>query len=282
MARMISLTPGADDVAVGVATLHRALIPSRLLQLWHYVQLWRPVQQSDVVKSVGDAYASGLPVTYIRAILVVAHEQSHLSTSVFEAASRELGILSRQTQSTNDAIVVLCGLMLLFLAIAIALALCLFEKSAQHREELLAQREAERTTLDKLRLRRGHDRVRRREQEKKRFKAEGDSMARELLHEETTNAAGRGDEQALSELGLPDLMLLERETLSALARIQTHRERRREEEEAQLTCIVCMHSIRQVVFLPCTHFITCVACSERVSSCPKCRSPIDQRLTTFR
>ena len=43
-------------------------------------------------------------------------------------------------------------------------------------------------------------------------------------------------------------------------------------------CIICMDSLKQIVFGPCGHFYTCETCSSKVKLCPICRTNITNRI----
>lgn len=46
-------------------------------------------------------------------------------------------------------------------------------------------------------------------------------------------------------------------------------------------CIVCMEKIREVVFLPCCHFLGCSDCSPKIGKCPMCTKKIEKNLKIF-
>jgi len=46
-------------------------------------------------------------------------------------------------------------------------------------------------------------------------------------------------------------------------------------------CIVCMEKVREVVFMPCCHFLTCPLCSPRISKCPVCNKTVQKHLKLF-
>jgi hypothetical protein len=48
-----------------------------------------------------------------------------------------------------------------------------------------------------------------------------------------------------------------------------------------LQCVVCLSEDRSVLFTPCQHLITCVACADTVTSCPVCRGAIGGRLKVY-
>ena len=58
--------------------------------------------------------------------------------------------------------------------------------------------------------------------------------------------------------------------------------RRREADATEArTCVVCLENDRDVVFMPCFHMVSCWACGLRVSECPTCRAPIDQKRRVY-
>lgn len=54
-----------------------------------------------------------------------------------------------------------------------------------------------------------------------------------------------------------------------------------ENNESLLLCIICMVNERNIVFVPCRHFGTCKACSEKLVQCPMCRTFIESRQKVF-
>ena len=46
-------------------------------------------------------------------------------------------------------------------------------------------------------------------------------------------------------------------------------------------CIICMEKIRDTVFLPCCHFLTCPLCSHKIGKCPICNKKIEKTLKIF-
>ena len=52
-------------------------------------------------------------------------------------------------------------------------------------------------------------------------------------------------------------------------------------ETEKYLCTVCMASGRKVVFMPCSHFVTCKLCSESCDVCPVCRNAIMGKLEVF-
>jgi hypothetical protein len=47
------------------------------------------------------------------------------------------------------------------------------------------------------------------------------------------------------------------------------------------TCIICMENMRECVFLPCSHFLTCPLCAPKVEKCPICNKHIKKTLKIF-
>ena len=48
-----------------------------------------------------------------------------------------------------------------------------------------------------------------------------------------------------------------------------------------LNCVVCMNGLRRIMFSPCNHVLCCASCSNQVTSCPLCRTPIDSRTVVY-
>jgi len=46
-------------------------------------------------------------------------------------------------------------------------------------------------------------------------------------------------------------------------------------------CVICMDKTREIVFLPCCHFLTCPKCSPQVMKCPICSKKIEKNLKIF-
>eukprot|EP00316_Scyphosphaera_apsteinii_P017255 CAMPEP_0119325442 /NCGR_PEP_ID=MMETSP1333-20130426/65823_1 /TAXON_ID=418940 /ORGANISM="Scyphosphaera apsteinii, Strain RCC1455" /LENGTH=187 /DNA_ID=CAMNT_0007333427 /DNA_START=16 /DNA_END=575 /DNA_ORIENTATION=+ len=87
----------------------------------------------------------------------------------------------------------------------------------------------------------------------------------------------RTDDMALSSMSVPELRTLEAHLSESLTKVQHYLER--ESDERRL-CIICMEREKEIVFIPCAHFITCSRCAERCTRCPKCRDEIDSRIQT--
>ncbi|KAN0043447.1 hypothetical protein ACTA71_011106 [Dictyostelium dimigraforme] len=52
-------------------------------------------------------------------------------------------------------------------------------------------------------------------------------------------------------------------------------------EDFKGNCSVCYESIRDVVFFPCSHVVTCSGCSSRMGTCPICRAMIQSKKKIF-
>ena len=48
----------------------------------------------------------------------------------------------------------------------------------------------------------------------------------------------------------------------------------REPRNIDSSCKICMDSSLEIVFVPCTHMVSCYKCAEKCPSCPVCREPI--------
>lgn len=50
------------------------------------------------------------------------------------------------------------------------------------------------------------------------------------------------------------------------------------------TCVICLDRLREIVYLPCRHFIVCEQCfsASRLRTCPLCRSPVMEAITVLR
>jgi len=46
-------------------------------------------------------------------------------------------------------------------------------------------------------------------------------------------------------------------------------------------CIICMERSREIVFLPCRHFLSCDVCCVRFLSCPLCSKKLDNKMKIF-
>ncbi|KAK5576169.1 hypothetical protein RB653_007310 [Dictyostelium firmibasis] len=52
-------------------------------------------------------------------------------------------------------------------------------------------------------------------------------------------------------------------------------------EESKRSCSICYEGVRDVVFLPCSHVVTCFGCSSMVGTCPVCRTMIQTKKKIF-
>ena len=46
-------------------------------------------------------------------------------------------------------------------------------------------------------------------------------------------------------------------------------------------CVVCMTGMRNMVFMPCSHFVTCKLCAAGLDDCPMCRTALMGKLEVF-
>ena len=51
--------------------------------------------------------------------------------------------------------------------------------------------------------------------------------------------------------------------------------------ERERSCKICMDRPRDVLSYPCRHCCTCQTCSERLQTCPVCRTPIEGQAKIF-
>lgn len=65
---------------------------------------------------------------------------------------------------------------------------------------------------------------------------------------------------------------------SSEAEARGNKKQEPEEKKAQAMeeCLICMENIREIVFLPCCHFLTCSDCSSKVNKCPVCSQAIEK------
>nr|CAG4712096.1 unnamed protein product [Naegleria fowleri] len=54
-----------------------------------------------------------------------------------------------------------------------------------------------------------------------------------------------------------------------------------EREDRDKSCAICMGNVRQVVFMPCKHFLSCEDCAQNVEHCPICRHVISKRIKIY-
>lgn len=50
---------------------------------------------------------------------------------------------------------------------------------------------------------------------------------------------------------------------------------------SQSTCCICLDQPPDVIYLPCWHFVGCKTCSDKIKSCPLCRTKIKEKKTVF-
>lgn len=50
------------------------------------------------------------------------------------------------------------------------------------------------------------------------------------------------------------------------------------QDETTDECVVCMDGKKDTVFCPCGHYYCCSKCATKLTICPICRSPIDDRI----
>jgi hypothetical protein len=46
-------------------------------------------------------------------------------------------------------------------------------------------------------------------------------------------------------------------------------------------CLICMERTREIVFLPCSHFLTCPLCAPKLSTCPICNKKLEKHLKIY-
>jgi len=47
------------------------------------------------------------------------------------------------------------------------------------------------------------------------------------------------------------------------------------------SCLICMERMREVVFMPCCHFLTCPLCTPKLTNCPICNKKIEKHLKIY-
>ena len=78
--------------------------------------------------------------------------------------------------------------------------------------------------------------------------------------------------------GMTKLRELSDETSSDHGKIET---KTGHDDGDKELCVVCMDRIREIVYLPCSHFITCPLCGPCLKDCPLCTKKIDKQLKIF-
>jgi hypothetical protein len=55
------------------------------------------------------------------------------------------------------------------------------------------------------------------------------------------------------------------------------------EMENKITCVICQSNERKILFSPCNHLATCIACSKNplLKNCPLCRTEFDKLIRVF-
>ncbi|KAL6065219.1 E3 ubiquitin-protein ligase lrsam1 [Balamuthia mandrillaris] len=64
--------------------------------------------------------------------------------------------------------------------------------------------------------------------------------------------------------------------------IKKEGERGGREKDGGSFCAVCLDAEQEVVFMPCSHYSCCLACSAALTKCPICQTPIQTRVRAFR
>lgn len=54
-----------------------------------------------------------------------------------------------------------------------------------------------------------------------------------------------------------------------------------EELKNKCLCLICLDQDKKMLFLPCSHLVTCFQCSMSLQKCPMCRSDIQAKILTF-
>lgn len=93
---------------------------------------------------------------------------------------------------------------------------------------------------------------------------------------------------ALQSLSDEQLRFLED---SLMTRLVTVRDMQRAREEARsasaktetdkMTCIVCLSAERNMLLLPCKHLVLCSGCAAKVSTCPMCRTVVQDTVACW-
>ena len=80
---------------------------------------------------------------------------------------------------------------------------------------------------------------------------------------------------SLDSLSVPELAELEQ-------RAELYRQKVRQVMGEKQKCSICMEKDSCIIFYPCKHALTCETCSEAVSICPMCRTPIQDRIKPYK
>jgi hypothetical protein len=51
------------------------------------------------------------------------------------------------------------------------------------------------------------------------------------------------------------------------------------DDDEDKTCVVCLDVDRELVYIPCGHFVSCKNCSTHIDKCPMCRTFIKDKVT---
>lgn len=54
-----------------------------------------------------------------------------------------------------------------------------------------------------------------------------------------------------------------------------------QQQMENVICRICLVQVRDTLFLPCQHLLSCTTCAELVTSCPICNEKIDEKLTAY-
>eukprot|EP01031_Cornospumella_fuschlensis_P024976 gene24976-30174_t len=114
----------------------------------------------------------------------------------------------------------------------------------------------------------------------------------ELLQNQLDNADEeirkyQGDEEAIKQLDLSQIVELEKMVRVSLGRLES---RKMELIESNLSivnqqrlCTICMEEDRRVLLMPCRHLCVCSKCSEEASLqlCPICRNHVQDKVIVF-
>lgn len=55
----------------------------------------------------------------------------------------------------------------------------------------------------------------------------------------------------------------------------------KKEENNPFICLICMNNYRNILFIPCNHFVTCEMCCELLNLCPICRKEILNKIKVY-
>lgn len=66
-----------------------------------------------------------------------------------------------------------------------------------------------------------------------------------------------------------------------ITQLQRQLEEEKQKQHDSTLCTLCWERSKCVAFRPCGHVCSCETCSRKVSQCPLCRAPIQQRVRVF-